>query len=176
MTLPYAMLHSPDEDGARACYLRLAPEEVQLAELMDGTRTVARLVAEFARISGRLAPDQVTRVVADLAANRMLEELPLDAFRPLGSVTRRPWPERLGTGLLAAIRGRRMLLANVDPALDGHLPVRRALAVHPGRGGAARRDRGGRAGHLRLDLVAGLGVGVPDRRLVRSPARRCCSG
>ena len=43
---------------------------------MDGSRTVARLVAEFARICGRLAPDQVTRVVADLAGNRMLDELP----------------------------------------------------------------------------------------------------
>jgi putative peptide zinc metalloprotease protein len=55
---PYAMLRSPDRrDG---CYLRLTAEERALAELMDGTRTVARLVAEFARISGRLAPDQVT--------------------------------------------------------------------------------------------------------------------
>src|SRR3712207_7443354 len=36
----YVMLRSPD--GAQACYLRLAPEEWQLAQLMDGTRTVAR--------------------------------------------------------------------------------------------------------------------------------------
>ena len=78
------MLRSPDDRGA-ACYLRLTPEEWQLATLMDGTRTVARLVAEFARIGGRLAPDQVTRVVADLAANRMLDELPVDAFRPLAA-------------------------------------------------------------------------------------------
>src|SRR5262245_32951778 len=53
--VPYVMLRSPD-DGERTCYLRLTPEETQLAHLMDGTRTVARLVAEFARISGRLAP------------------------------------------------------------------------------------------------------------------------
>ncbi|HEU4421050.1 MAG TPA: M50 family metallopeptidase [Pilimelia sp.] len=122
--VPYAMLRSPDDPapgrgvGERACYLRLAPEEVRLTELMDGSRTVARLVAEFARICGRLAPDQVTRVVADLAANRMLEELPVDAFRPLAAVAPRPLPQRLGHGLLAAIRGRRMLLANVDPALS----------------------------------------------------------
>src|SRR5262249_3407381 len=79
--------------------------------------TVARLVAEFAKLSGRLAPDQVTRVVADLAGNRMLAELPVDAFRPLGRVQRRPFPVRFGRGLLAAARGRRGVLANVDPLI-----------------------------------------------------------
>src|SRR5262245_28643774 len=109
----YTMLRSPDR--RQACYLRLAPEEVELAHLMDGSRTLARLVADFARISGRLAPDQVRRVVADLAGNRMLEELPVDAFAPLKKVRRRPWPLRLGRGLLAFAQGRRMVLANVDP-------------------------------------------------------------
>jgi putative peptide zinc metalloprotease protein len=108
----YRMLRSPD--GRGACYLRLTPEEAQLAHLMDGTRTLARLVADFAAISGRLAPDQVRRVVADLAGNRMLEELPVDAFAPLARVRRRPWPIRFGSALLAFVRGRRMVLANVD--------------------------------------------------------------
>ncbi len=114
--LRYVMLRSPDP--AAPSYLRLAPEEWRLAQLMDGTRTVARLVAEFAKLTTRLAPDQVTRVVADLAGNRMLQELPLDAFRPLRAVRRRPWPLRLGHGLLAAARGRRMVLADVDPVVD----------------------------------------------------------
>ncbi|HEU4422811.1 MAG TPA: cyclic nucleotide-binding protein [Pilimelia sp.] len=132
--VPYVMLRSPD-NGGRACYLRLTPEEVQLARLMDGSLTVARLVAEFARISGRLAPDQVTRVVADLAANRMLEELPVDAFRPLDRVAHRPWPERWGRTLLAVIRGRRMVVADVDPVVSalyrfgGKLLFTRAAAV-----------------------------------------------
>src|SRR5687768_5669531 len=65
----YVMLASHDR---LASYVRLAPEEVDLARLMDGTRTVAQLVGEFARATGRLAPDQVTRVVADLAGARML--------------------------------------------------------------------------------------------------------
>ena len=115
--VPYVMLRSPDGGGG-ACYLRLSVEEWQLAQLMDGTRTVARLVAEFARIAGRLAPDQVTRVVADLAGNRMLAELPVDAFRRLDRVHRRPLPVRLGRGLLAAAKGQRMVLANVDPVVD----------------------------------------------------------
>ncbi len=112
----YVMLRSPD-DGKRACYLRLTPDEWALALMMDGTLTVARLVAEFARIAGRLAPDQVRRVVADLAGNRMLEELPVDAFRPLHEMVRKPLPVRVGGGLLAAARGRRMLVVDVDPLI-----------------------------------------------------------
>jgi putative peptide zinc metalloprotease protein len=114
--IEYVMLRSPDRAGS--CYLRLTPDELALARLMDGSRTVARLVAEFARITGKLAPDQVTRVVADLAANRMLEELPLDAFRRLDRVHRRPWPARLGRGLLAAARGQRLMVARVDPLVS----------------------------------------------------------
>ncbi|MEU8615596.1 M50 family metallopeptidase, partial [Actinoplanes sp. NPDC048791] len=109
----YVMLRSPD-DGGRACYLRLTPDEWQLAQMMDGTHTVARLVAEFARLAGRLAPDQVRRVVADLAGNRMLDELPVDAFRPLQELERQPLPRRVGSGVLAAARGRRMLVFDID--------------------------------------------------------------
>jgi putative peptide zinc metalloprotease protein len=109
----YIMLRSPD-GGTRAGYLRLTPEEWQLALLMDGENTVARLVAEFARIAGRLAPDQVRRVVADLAGNRMLDELPMDAFRPVEETRRKPLQERVGNGMLAAARGRRMLVFDVD--------------------------------------------------------------
>ncbi|GIF36453.1 cyclic nucleotide-binding protein [Actinoplanes xinjiangensis] len=101
----YVMLRSPD-DGGRSSYLRLTPEEYQLALMMDGDSTVARLVAEFARIAGRLAPDQVRRVVADLAANRMLEELPMDAFRPLR--------ELRGEPTASAGRGRVVLSVPVD--------------------------------------------------------------
>ncbi len=111
----YVMLRSPDRRAA--CYLRLTPQEWALAQLMDGTRTVARLVAEFAKLSGRLAPDQVTRVVADLAGNHMLEELPVDAFRQLERRRRRPWPARYARGLLAFAQGRRLVLARVDPLI-----------------------------------------------------------
>ncbi|WP_433056807.1 metalloprotease [Dactylosporangium sp. CS-033363] len=109
----YVMLRSPDH--GESSYLRLTPEEYRLAQQMDGSKTVARLVAEFARISGRLAPEQVTRIVADLAGNRMLDELPVDAFSKLQRVHRRPWPIRLGKGLLATAQGRRVVLARVDP-------------------------------------------------------------
>jgi putative peptide zinc metalloprotease protein len=114
----YVMLRSPD-DGGRACYLRLTPQEWQLAQMMDGTLTVARLVAEFARLAGRLAPDQVRRVVADLAGNRMLDELPVDAFRPLQQIERPPLRERVGRGLLATVRGRRMMVVDIDGFISG---------------------------------------------------------
>ncbi len=130
----YIMLRSPD-DGERASYLRLTPEEWELALLMDGEHTVARLVAEFARIAGRLAPDQVRRVVADLAGNRMLDELPMDAFRPLQELSRKPLPDRVGNSMLAAARGRRMLLVNVDGLVTalyragGRLFFNKAVAI-----------------------------------------------
>lgn len=112
----YVMLRSPDRAAAR--YLRLTPDEVALAHRMDGVRTVASLVGEFARISGRLAPEQVLRLVADLAGNRMLDELPIDAFLPLERARRRPLPARIGRGLLATARGKRMVLGDVDRAVD----------------------------------------------------------
>ncbi|MEJ3743991.1 cyclic nucleotide-binding protein [Actinomycetes bacterium KLBMP 9797] len=120
---PYVMLRSPDDQG-QARYLRLAPEEWRLARLMDGSRTVARLVAEFARVSGRLAPEQVSRVVADLAGSRMLAEQPEEAAptHPLRS-------------LLAVARGRRMVVADVDPLVGflyragGRLFFTRAVAL-----------------------------------------------
>src|SRR3954452_9242715 len=130
----YVMLRSPD-DGRRACYLRLTLQEWQLALMMDGTHTVARLVAEFARLAGRLAPDQVRRVVADLAGNRMLDELPVDAFRPLQELERQPLPKRVGSGVLAAARGRRMLVFDVDGVITalyragGRLLFTRAAAI-----------------------------------------------
>ncbi|MFD0582344.1 hypothetical protein [Dactylosporangium darangshiense] len=143
----YVMLRSPD--AGESSYLRLTPEEFRLAQFMDGSRTVARLVAEFARISGRLAPDQVTRIVADLAGNRMLAELPVDAFHRLQRVHRRPWPIRLGKAIVATAQGRRVVLAKVDPVVTflykagGRLFFTRVFAVLAG-----------------LVALAGLGVFV----------------
>jgi putative peptide zinc metalloprotease protein len=142
----YVMLRSPD-DGNRACYLRLTPEEWQLALMMDGTHTVARLVAEFARLAGRLAPDQVRRIVADLAGNRMLDELPVDAFRPLQEIQHKALPERVGSGLLAAVRGRRMMVVDIDAFVS---------ALYRGGG----RLFFTRAAAIALSIVAVVGLGV----------------
>lgn len=108
----YVMLRSPD-DG-ESVYVRLHPDEWALAQRMDGTRTVAQLVGVFAEITGRLAPDQVRRVVADLAGGRMLDELPLDAFASLRRIRPAPWPVRLGRSILSGLAGRRIVLANPD--------------------------------------------------------------
>lgn len=108
----YAMARSPDPK--ECAYARLAPEEAELARRMDGTKSVAQLVGEFAKATGRLAPDQVQRVVADLAGGRMLEELPVDAFQPIKRIRSGPWPVRLGKSILRGMAGRRMVLAHPD--------------------------------------------------------------
>ncbi|MBI2168089.1 MAG: cyclic nucleotide-binding protein [Actinobacteria bacterium] len=109
---PYVMLRSPDQRDS--AYARLTLEEAELARRMDGQKTVAQLVGEFAKMTGRLAPDQVQRVVADLAGGRMLEELPLDAFVRVRKLRIGPWPVRLGRVLLRAATGRRMVIAHPD--------------------------------------------------------------
>src|SRR6266511_1821596 len=114
---------------------------------MDGSCTVARLVAEFARIAGRLAPDQVRRVVADLAGNRMLEELPVDAFRPLLGIQRRTLPARVGGGLLAAASGRRMVIVDIDRLVTGLYR-------------AGGRIFFGRVAAIVLSAIAVVGVGL----------------
>jgi putative peptide zinc metalloprotease protein len=74
-------------------------------------------------------------MVADLAGNRMLEELPVDAFRPLHEIKRRPLPSRVGAGLLAVARGRRMLTLDIDRMVTvlyragGRLFFTRAAAI-----------------------------------------------
>ena len=129
----YIMVRSPSSDD-RSGYLRMTPEEWQLAVLMDGEHTVTLLVAEFARIAGRLAPDQVHRLVADLAGNRMLDELPMDAFRPVEEARRRALPERAGKSAPAPVRGRRMLVFDVDGVITALYRAGGALLF--GRAGA----------------------------------------
>lgn len=113
--LPYVVLRSPD---SRPSYLRLTPEEADLARLMDGAHTVASLVGEFARATGTLAPAQVVRVVADLAANRMLTELPTNAFSSLDRLGARVARRRVGHVVLNIVRGRRFVVGSPDRVLD----------------------------------------------------------
>lgn len=118
---PYVMVRSPGPaassqrgEHAEPAYVRLAPEEAALAKSMDGTKTVAQLVGEFAKATGRLAPDQVQRVIADLAGGRMLEELPLDAFARVRALRRGPWPVRVGKAMVRSMAGKRMVVARPD--------------------------------------------------------------
>jgi putative peptide zinc metalloprotease protein len=148
----YVMFRSPDPDGdagAGPHYLRLGPDEAALAELMDGERTVAQLVSEYARLSGRLAPDQVARLVADLAANRMLEELPVESFRPAHDAPGPSWPARLGSALLRWARGRRLILGDAG---------RFVSLLH--RAGGRYLFNPAAAGIIAMFAVAGFGLFV----------------
>ncbi|WP_189112773.1 cyclic nucleotide-binding protein [Pilimelia terevasa] len=136
---PYVLLRSP-EPGGRAHLVRLSADEAALTALMDGTRSVNQLVAEFARLTGRLAAEQVVRVIADLAANGMLD-------RPAAAPARRPATlAGTGRGLLAALRGRRMVVADVDGAVT---------AAHRVLGWLLRRPVA-----IGLAAVALVGVGL----------------
>jgi putative peptide zinc metalloprotease protein len=91
-------------------------------------------------------PDQVRRVVADLAGNRMLEELPVDAFRPLQEIERSRCPQRVGSGC-SRRRGRRMLVVDID---------RLVTALYRAGG----RFFFTKAATILLSIVAVLGLGL----------------
>jgi putative peptide zinc metalloprotease protein len=109
------MLRSPDRK--QACYLRLAPEEYALTRLMDGSRTLARLVAEFAAhlraVGARAgAPDRGRpgrQPDAGGTAGRRVRAVAAGAAPAVAAAA--------GPGLLAFAQGRRMVLANVDPVV-----------------------------------------------------------
>ncbi|MBT8226115.1 MAG: cyclic nucleotide-binding protein, partial [Dactylosporangium sp.] len=113
--IPYILARS--SHSGQPFYLRLTPEELRLAELMDGTRTMDELVAAFADISGRMAPGEVARVVADLRARRMLDDdLPSHpGLRPVEGAGGR---SGLGAGLLGFLTGRRVAAISVDLLTD----------------------------------------------------------
>jgi hypothetical protein len=119
----YVMLRSPDQDPS---YLPLSEEELALAHRMDGHRTVAGLIADLARATGRVEPDHVRRLVADLGTNGMLTELPVAASGTVEEPRQAPLLRRVGGAFLGAVRGRRTVLGDVDFATD-------AIYRHGGR-------------------------------------------
>ena len=104
------MLASPER---LAAYVRLAPEEVELAHLMDGHRTVALVGSSPGRPTSG-APTRSPGWWPIWPAHGCSTRLPVDAFAPLAGLRRRPWPLRVGRGMLAFASGRRVVLANPD--------------------------------------------------------------
>ncbi len=116
---------------------------------------------------GRLAPDQVRRVVADLAGNRMLEELPVDAFRPLDSAcTAGRGRSGSAAALLAFARGRRLVVAADSTRSSPSSTGPAAGCSSPGMAAVlARYGRAGRAGRVRLAPGGpGHAAGLPHPR------------
>ncbi len=167
----YVMLRSPD-DGTRACYLRLTPDEWQLALLMDGT-------LHGGPAGRRVRPDRrPARPRPGPPGGRRPGRQP-DARRAAGGRVpaaardgAQPLPERVGRGLLAAARGRRCSWSTStgwSPSCTG--PAAGSSSAGPPRS------------CWPLVAVAGLGavrarpgarrrVAVPDRRVVPVRCRR----
>ena len=160
-----------------ACYLRLTPGGVELAQLMDGTRTRGpagrRLRPHLRPARARPGPPGRGRPGrqpdAGGAAGRRVPPAAAGA-PPAVADPARP---------RAARRSRRAggwWWPTSTRSSPFAVPGRRPAAVHPGRRGRS----------LGAVAVAGLGVfgwqwwrgepvGVPDRRLLRRSARPCCS-
>ncbi|MGH9049402.1 MAG: cyclic nucleotide-binding domain-containing protein [Acidimicrobiia bacterium] len=75
----YVVVQNPDA----ATYLRMSPQEFELLELMDGSRTVKDLVVEYMLRHRTFALAQVTRLVADLRNRQFLVQPPRACFGPL---------------------------------------------------------------------------------------------
>ncbi|HEY0783955.1 MAG TPA: M50 family metallopeptidase, partial [Thermoanaerobaculia bacterium] len=73
---PYTMLKNPAGDHGAGRYLRLDPADVQLYELMDGTRTIQEILVAHVEKSGVFAIDRLARLTAALRANGFFGEEP----------------------------------------------------------------------------------------------------
>lgn len=73
---PYTMLKNPAGDHGAGRYLRLDPADVQLYELMDGTRTIQEILVAHVEQSGVFAIDRLARLTAALRANGFFGEEP----------------------------------------------------------------------------------------------------
>ncbi len=76
----YSVLRGPSRR-----YLRLARRDFELAELMNGERTVGALAVEYYRRHRRLALPRVAALVRLLRAEEMLETPARDAYAALGA-------------------------------------------------------------------------------------------
>ena len=79
----YTILKNPQGDKGAGTYVRLEPADVQLFELMDGTRSTSEILVAHLQSSGYLALDRLGRLTAALAANGFFGEARVDAYAKL---------------------------------------------------------------------------------------------
>ncbi len=84
-----AVRDAPISRDREACYLRVTPDEVELAHRMDGTRTVAALVGEL-RADLRPARPRTGDTPRRRPGRQPHARRPRDAFHPLERLRRRP--------------------------------------------------------------------------------------
>ena len=123
--IPYTMLRSPDGAGRHRCgpVLPAAHPRRGRADRADGRHPHRRpgWSPSSPGSAGGWRPTRSPGVVADLAANRMLEELPVDAFGPLrrAAGTRGPVAGRWRSARCSPSRAAgRMVVADADPLMS----------------------------------------------------------
>ena len=119
------------KDHRSSVIVRLATEEAELAQLLDGDHDLVSLLGEAAARWGADGPARLARLLAELADKGMLSGV--ESEEPSGSL---PWLARL-------IRPRERELPGVPAGDGGGVPPRRLAAVQPGgaRGAGGHRRR-----------------------------------
>lgn len=71
---PYTVIKNPHAEGGAGRYLQLEPADVELLDLMDGTRDVQAIVVEHLERTGTFALDRLARLTAGLGTNGFFGE------------------------------------------------------------------------------------------------------
>src|SRR6266542_4308182 len=80
---PYTMLKTPPGDSGAGRYLRLAPADVELYELMDGRRTIQEILVAHLERANVFAIDRLARLTANLRINGFFGEEPPPLYEKL---------------------------------------------------------------------------------------------
>ncbi len=111
------------KDHRSSAMVRLAAEEAEMAQLLDGDHDLVSLLGEAAARWGADGPARLARLLAELADKGMLAGVESERTPPAGPL---PWLARL-------VRPRERELPGVPAGDGGGVSPRRLAAVHPGR-------------------------------------------
>jgi CRP-like cAMP-binding protein/Zn-dependent protease len=113
---PYYIL----ANRARSRYLRLAPDDYHLWNLMDGTRSVKDLIFEYFTQFGSLAFDRVVQLVLRLRLDRMLNDPLLNLFASVRRVLARMRGQSIARAFWEVVSGQRTFqIRRIDGLIDG---------------------------------------------------------
>ena len=79
----YTVLKNPHGDKGAGTYLRLEAADMELVELMDGSRAIEDVIVEHLQRTGKFALDRLARLTAALRANGFFGEEPPAIYQKL---------------------------------------------------------------------------------------------
>jgi putative peptide zinc metalloprotease protein len=80
---PYTVLKNPHGDRGAGTYLSLQQGDIELFELMDGTKTTSEILVAHLERHGFLALDRLAMLTANLAANGFFGDPTIDVYTSL---------------------------------------------------------------------------------------------